>query len=167
MITISIEERHIIEDIVASSKVCYVSMIDENNLPYVLPMNFGYQDDTIYLHSAPEGSHVRALMAKPDVCILFTSAPTLAYQHENVACSYRMKGFSMMCRGKVVFEENFEEKVKALDIIMKQYTEKAFTYSDPAVRNVLVWKVEIESMSTKAFGAQNPRSPGYKDGSIF
>ena len=31
----------------------------------------------------------------------------------------------------------------ALDIIMRHYTDNAFSYSDPAVRNVKVWKVEI------------------------
>ena len=167
MITKNIDEQHVVEKIIADSKVCHVSMIDGEGMPYVLPMNFGYQDDRIYLHSAREGGHIRALRQNPNVCIIFTSNPSLAYQHEEVACSYRMKGFSLMCRGQVWFEEDFDEKVKALNIIMKQYTGKAFTYSAPAIKNVMVWIVEIESLSAKAFGAQNPRSPHCKDGSIF
>lgn len=163
MITVTIEERHLIEDIIAKNTICYVGMIDKEGLPYVIPMNFGYQDDIIYLHSAPEGSSIEALNINPNVCITFCTESTLTYQNKEVACSYRMKGASVICRGKVVFEENFQEKVKALDVIMKHYSGRSFTYSDPAVNNVRIWKVEIDSISTKVFGVPHPNSRNYKD----
>lgn len=163
MITVTIEERHLIEDIIAKNTICYVGMIDKEGLPYVIPMNFGYQDDIIYLHSAQEGSSIEALSINPNVCITFCTESTLTYQNKEVACSYRMKGASVICRGKVVFEENFQEKVKALDVIMKHYSSRSFTYSDPAVNNVRIWKVEIDSISTKVFGVPHPNSRNYKD----
>ena len=76
----------------------------------------------------------------------------LAYQNEQVACSYRIKGASVIAEGQVVFEEDFDEKVKALDIIMRQYTQRPFTYGAPSVRNVKIWKVAIESVCRKDFG---------------
>lgn len=166
MITITVEERELMNDMIAKSKVCYVAMTDIDGFPYVLPMNFGFQDDILYLHSAPEGSSIKSLEVNPNVCILFCSDPSLVYQHENVACSYRMRGASVMCRGKVVFEEDFEEKVKALNFIMKQYSDRLFTYSRPAVENVKVWKIEIDSITTKIFGATNPKSRNYKDSDL-
>jgi nitroimidazol reductase NimA-like FMN-containing flavoprotein (pyridoxamine 5'-phosphate oxidase superfamily) len=167
MNTITIEERHIIDDIIIRNKVCYVGMTDVDNMSYVLPMNFGYSDDTIYLHSAMEGRSVESLKKDPRVCITFCTDATLAYQNEEVACSYRMQASSVICRGKVVFIEDFDEKVKALDIIMKQYSDRNFTYSAPAVMGVLVWKVEIEDMSTRVFGVPHRNSRNYKDGQIF
>lgn len=163
MMTLTIEERHLIEEIISMNAICYVGMIDTNGLPYVIPMNFGYKDDIIYLHSGNEGGSIRALEVNPNVCITFCTPPTLTCQNEEVACSYRMKGSSVICRGKVAFETDFEEKVKALNIIMEQYTNKTFTYSAPAVNNVRVWKVEIETISTKVFGVPHPNSPNYKD----
>ncbi|NDV94152.1 pyridoxamine 5'-phosphate oxidase family protein [Dysgonomonas sp. 521] len=163
MITVTIEERHLIEDIIAKNTICYVGMTDKEGLPYVIPMNFGYQDDIIYLHSAQQGSSIEALNINPNVCITFCTESTLTYQNKEVACSYRMKGASVICRGKVVFEEDFQEKVKALDIIMKHYSSRSFTYSDPAVNNVRIWKVEIDSISTKVFGVPHPNSRNYKD----
>ncbi|MBB4037343.1 hypothetical protein GGR21_003260 [Dysgonomonas hofstadii] len=163
MMTVTVEERHLIEEIIAKNTVCYVGMIDLNGFPYVIPMNFGYKDDVIYLHSAQEGSSINALAKNPEVCITFCTEPVLTFQNESVACSYRMKGASVICRGKVVFEEDYEEKIKALDIIMKQYTERAFTYSEPSVHNVRVWKIEIEDISTKVFGVPHPNSRNYKD----
>lgn len=163
MITVTVEERHLIEEIITKNKVCYVAMVDEEGMPYVIPMNFGYEDDVIYLHSAQEGKSIRVLENNPNVCITFCTEPTLTYQNEQVGCSYRMKGASVVCRGKVVFEEDFDRKVKALDITMKQYTERTFTYSVPAVNNVKIWKIEIESLSTKVFGVPHPNSRNYKD----
>jgi len=167
MNTITIEERHIIDEIISRNKLCYVGMIDVKGRPYVIPMNFGYKDDIIYLHSALKGSSIEALKINPQVCITFCTDPQLAYQNVEVACSYRMKSSSVICRGKVVFEEDYDEKVKGLDIIMKQYTDRKFTYSAPSVNNVLVWKVEIEEISTKVFGVPHPNSRNYKDGEII
>lgn len=167
MITITVEERSLMEEVIRKNKVCYVGMTDVDGLPYVIPMNFGYQDDIVYLHSAQEGTSISSLRQNPDVCITFCTDPVLTQQNKEVACSYRIKGSSVICRGKVVFEEDFNEKVKALDIIMKQYTNRAFTYSDPAVNNVCIWKVEVESMTTKLFGVPHYNSRNYKDRSEF
>lgn len=163
MKTVTVEERELINEIITKNHICNVGMVDLDGMPYVIPMNFGYQNDVIYMHSGQEGRSIAILEKNPDVCITFCTEPTLIYQNEKVACSYRMKGASVICRGKVVFEEDFDEKVKVLDIIMKQYTERTFTYSVPAINNVRVWKVEIEDISTKVFGVPHPNSRHYKD----
>ncbi len=163
MITVTVDERTLINEIITKNQVCHVGLIDLEGQPYVIPMNFGYQDDIIYLHSAHEGGSIKSLENNPNVCITFCTPPVLTYQNVEVACSYRMKGASVICKGKVVFEEDFDEKVKALNIIMKQYTDRAFTYSVPAVNNVRVWKVEVDSISTKVFGVPHPNSRNYKD----
>ena len=64
-----------------------------------------------------------------------------------------MRSKSVICWGKVAYEEDFNEKVKALDIIMKQYSDRTFQYGKPAVINVKIWKVAIEDISCKEFGA--------------
>ncbi|MDR1809194.1 MAG: pyridoxamine 5'-phosphate oxidase family protein [Prevotella sp.] len=158
MITIETEEKAQIEEIIRKCKVCHVGLIDAQGLPYVVPMNFGYAEGIIYLHSAPSGRKIDAARANPQVCITFSTAAELAYQHEEVACSYRMKGGSVICRGQAVFEENYEEKVKALDCIMRQYTEKKFRYSAPSVNNVKIWKIEIAGITARIFGAPHPKA---------
>ncbi|WP_165020459.1 pyridoxamine 5'-phosphate oxidase family protein [Dysgonomonas sp. ZJ279] len=167
MITVTIEERALINEIIAKNNTCYVGMIDTEGMPYVIPMNFGYADDIIYLHSGQDGGSIRALENNPNVCITFCSRAQLTYQNVEVACSYRMQGSSVICKGKVIFEENFDEKVKALNIIMKQYTDRAFTYSVPAVNNVRIWKIEVDKISTKIFGVPHPNSRNYKEGPVF
>lgn len=78
-----------------------------------------------------------------------------------------MKGASVICEGSVVFEDDFEEKERALNIIMRQYVDRTFKYSVPAVKNVKIWKVAIENVSAREFGVMRPGSVSYKDGSEF
>ena len=64
-----------------------------------------------------------------------------------------------VCRGQVEFIEEIDEKRRALDIIMRHYTDSEFNYSDPAVRNVKVWQVRINQMTGKVFGLRANEKP--------
>ncbi len=43
-----------IESILYHAIVCRIGLTDGNE-PYVVPVSFGYEEGTIYFHSAPEG----------------------------------------------------------------------------------------------------------------
>lgn len=163
MKTYPIEEKERIEQILKSEQICFVGFSDENGIPYVLPMNYGYENNVIYLHSAQKGRSIKILEQNPNVCITFSTQPKLVWQHPDVACSYRMQSESVICNGKVFFEEDFEEKERVLSIIMRQYTDRDFKYSVPAINNVKIWKVPIESISAKEFGVRQPNAAFYKD----
>ena len=98
-----------IETIIKKCDVCFVGVVD-GDVPYVLPMNFGYKDNVIYLHSAPEGRIIDILNKNNNICITFSTDHELAFQHPEVACSYRMKSKSVVAWGKVAFQEDFEKK---------------------------------------------------------
>ena len=49
MKTYSIEEKEKIEAVLKTEKICFVGFSDKNGIPYVLPMNYGYEDEVIYL----------------------------------------------------------------------------------------------------------------------
>ncbi|MBL7905189.1 MAG: pyridoxamine 5'-phosphate oxidase family protein [Bacteroidales bacterium] len=142
-----------IEEIVRSCDVCSVGMVDENNMPYTLPFNFGFENNTVYLHSAPVGKKISVLRNNPYVCIAFSTAHQLYKQSPEVACSYGMRYKSVLVFGKVEFIEDPAEKIGILNIIMRQYTQRGdFSYSDPSVKNVAVMKVVTDRIEAKAFG---------------
>lgn len=159
MKTIIIEDRQQIESIILRCDTCFVGITDFNGNPYVIPMNFGYADGTIYLHSAPEGDKIEMLERNNNVCITFSAGHKLVFQHEKMACSYSMRSDSALCHGKVSFIEDLDEKRCALNIIMRHYTDKDFGYSDPSVRNVKVWEVKVEQMTGKALGLRPDEQP--------
>lgn len=161
MKTYTIEDKERIKDILKTEQICFVGFSDKSGIPYVLPMNYGYENETIYFHSGPEGKAIKILEENPNVCITFCTNTKLIHQHPDVACSYRMQAKSLICNGKVEFEEQYEDKERILNIIMRQYINKEFKYSAPAINNVKIWKVKIESIGAKEFGVRHPNSRMY------
>ena len=157
MKTIEINDKQRVEDIITRCQICYVGITDMEGNPYVIPMNFGYRDGVIYIHSGPTGSCIDMFELNNNVCITFCTQTELVYQHEQVACSYRMKAQSVICRGRVNFLESMEEKREALDILMGQYVERQFTYSDPAVRNVKIWEIPIDEVTAKDYAVPHQK----------
>lgn len=152
MKTVVFEDKERIEEVISKSEICFVGMVDTENTPYVIPMNFGYQDGVIYLHSGPEGRAINILNRNNQVCITFSIDHELVFQHPKVACSYRMKAKSVICYGKVNFIEELDDKRKTLDIIMRHYSGREFQYSEPAVKNVKIWEVPLDQVSAKEYG---------------
>lgn len=152
MRTSFIIDKEEIEDIINRCDVCFVGITEADGTPYVIPMNFGYSNGEIILHSAPEGKHQKLLELSNRVCVTFCSDRKLVYQHPDVACSYSMLAKSVVCKGSVSFIEDMAEKELALNLTMKNYTDRPFKYSKPALINVKVWRVKIDEMTAKSFG---------------
>lgn len=141
-----------VEAIIRKCQYCSLSMIDAEGKPYVIHMNFGLRNKTVYFHSGPEGKKLQALANNPNVCIAFSTDHLLRWQNSDVACSYSMKYRSVLIHGSVKFIENPEEKMDALNVIMKQYTDEDYKYSAPAVENVCVFSVDAEIVEGRAYG---------------
>jgi len=142
----------IIQKIIDKCEACYLGMVDQAGKPYVLPFNFGFGEGVIYLHSAQTGRKIDILKNNPDVCVCFSTDHQLFRRHEPVACSYGMKYRSVLAFGKIEFIEDYDEKVKALNIIMRKYAGRDFEYNPPAVNNVCVYKVVVDTFEGKESG---------------
>lgn len=141
-----------VKRIIDKCDVCYVGMIDTEGKPYVLPFNFGYENDVLYLHSAGEGKKIHALKRNPQVCVAFSTDHQLFHRHEPVACSYGMKYRSVLLHGSIEFIDSYEEKERVLNVFMLKYAGRTFSYNAPAVNNVCVYKLNIVHMEAKESG---------------
>lgn len=151
MKNITITDKDELVEIIKSIDVCSVGMVDGDK-PYVLPFNFAYRDNCIYLHSGKGGRKLDVLNKNDNVSIAFEKDSVLNIRHENVACSYSMKFKSVILSGKALFVDDFDEKVDAMNFIMEHYTGKSFTYNKPAIDNIVIIKVEIEEISGRKRG---------------
>ncbi len=151
-----IDQLEQIEAIIKKCQFCHVAMVDANQKPYLLPFNFGYSNGVVYLHSDLKGKKIDILKQNPAVCINFTTDHELFMQNQNVACSYGMRYRSVIINGNVEFIDNFDDKVAAMNIFMQQYTGRDFKYSSPAINNVCLFKVKIESFTGKIYGYETP-----------
>ena len=153
MRTFFITDQEEIDQIILSCEHCFVGISEKDGSPYVFPMNFAYADGVIILHSGPHGKHLQLLETDNRVCVTFcTENNKILYQHPDVACSYSMQSKSVLCKGKIEFVENQEEKERLIKLFMRHYTDREFKISAPAIRNVKVWILKPETITAKAFG---------------
>jgi nitroimidazol reductase NimA-like FMN-containing flavoprotein (pyridoxamine 5'-phosphate oxidase superfamily) len=141
-----ITEKSEIESIMHKSLVCRLGLAD-NGTPYIVPLCFGYKDNCLYFHSAREGRKIDLLRRNNAVCFEFDS--DLEIQAAKAACDWGMKYRSVIGYGRASFIDDRDAKRKALDVIMTQYSDGVFEYSEKAFEKMLVIKVEIESMTGK------------------
>lgn len=139
-------------EIIGKCQWCHLAMTDDHGEPYVIPMNFGFRDDTIYMHGAQEGKKISILKNHPRVCIHFSTDHVLRYQSEEMACSWSMKYRSVLCYGTVEFILDEEVKRAALDIIMANYSDRQFHYNPPSLREVNCWKIRVERFDGRIYG---------------
>ncbi len=139
-----------LESIIKKCSVCHVGMVDGDS-PYVLGFNFGYENKIIYLHSTTEGKKLDILRKNPKVCVNFDTDFEVFARNEDVACSWRQRYRSVLCFGKVEFVENYDEKIEALKIFMRQYSSLEFKFSEPAVNNICILKIPVEEMTGRSF----------------
>lgn len=152
MRTSFITDKTEIISIIQQCKICFVGITELDGTPYVIPMNFGYHNDDIILHSGPHGKHLQLLANNNRVCVTFCNEGKLVYQHPDVACSYSMTSKSVLCKGSVSFVDDIEEKELLMNALMKNYTNRPFKYSKPALINVKIWRVSVDEITAKAFG---------------
>ncbi len=138
-----------IEAIIAQTNVCRLSMVDGNK-PYIVPLCFGYKDNTLYFHGFLKGRKIDILQENPNVCFEFDIVIE-SIQSEN-ACDWSMKYQSVIGFGKAVILENADEKHKALGVITTQYSGNQLEFPEKRLNAMAIIKVEIESMTGKQSG---------------
>ena len=138
-----------IEQVLRKALVCRLGLTDGNR-PYIVPLSFGFKNNTLYFHSAPEGKKIEMLRKNSQVCFECDVDHEVVADEE--ACKWGMKYRSVIGFGKASIVEDIQEKKEGLNAIMEHYGGGTYEYPEAAISNILVIKVEIESMTGKKSG---------------
>ena len=141
-----IKDKSAIESIIKRAPVCRIGLC-ENNVPYVVPLVFGYKDNCLYFHSAPQGRKIDIIKHNNNVG--FEVDIDCELVKSETACDWNMKYSSVIGFGKAFLIEDFEEKRRALSIIMEHYSTKSYEYPTNRISKVAIIKVEIENITGK------------------
>ena len=143
-------DKKVIVSIIERSSVCRVAMCWQDE-PYIIPMNFGYSENYLYLHSAREGRKLGILQNNDQVCVEFDLDVKLVPSQK--ACKTSMKYKSVLIFGKAFILKDITEKRNALDIIMQHYyqhdSQSIFHYPEDVLEKTIIIKVKIEKMTGK------------------
>jgi nitroimidazol reductase NimA-like FMN-containing flavoprotein (pyridoxamine 5'-phosphate oxidase superfamily) len=145
-----IRDRCEIESIINQAQVCRIGLSD-GNIPYIVPMNFGYQNKYLYFHCAAEGKKLDIIRQNNNICFEIDIDVQIVQSAERV-CKWGTKYCSIIGFGKAFIIENWQEKSTALNIITQHYGAKPFSFSEKEVERLSIIKIEIASMTGKKAG---------------
>ena len=141
-----INDPKIIRDILKTADTVRIAMIDDNE-PYIVPLNYGYKDNVLYIHCAKEGRKIDILKKNPRVCFEIEGKSELITGDE--ACKWTMNFQSLIGYGHVEILKEKDEKIAGLDILMSQFGSYNNSYTPKHVDAIIILKLTIESITGK------------------
>lgn len=135
--------------ILSAAPVCRLALADGDE-PYVVPVCFGIDGKSIYLHSAPEGKKIGILHNNPRCCVEVDN--TAGPLPDERPCSWEMQYQSVICTGTAVFVDDAGEKQRALDCILRHYGGGEHIFSEKELERVCVIRIDIREMTGKKHG---------------
>lgn len=142
-----IKDRIIIDDIIRRCQVCRLAMCDEG-LPYIVPLNFGYDGSFLYFHAALEGRKIDIIRKNNRVGFEFDILHDIVTAQR--ACDFSAKYESVIGSGTAERVDDLDAKKEALKWIMRQYGSDAGDFPEEIMKKTLILRVRIIEISGKA-----------------
>jgi nitroimidazol reductase NimA-like FMN-containing flavoprotein (pyridoxamine 5'-phosphate oxidase superfamily) len=144
-----ITDRKEIDEIVYSAKVMHLALSD-NNMPFLVPVFYAYDGSSLYFHSAKEGTKINILKRNNQVCFEISLAHGVI--ESDSACNFEARHRTVIGFGKATFIESEEEKVAALNRIVKQFTDKTFEFPKANLNATAIIRIDVDLIKGKKHG---------------
>lgn len=139
-----------IEEIIGKADVCRIALSD-NNIPYIVPMNFGYTSDpeqTLFFHCANAGKKLDMIRKNNYTC--FEMDVDHLLHKAKKACDWGMRYSSIIGYGYITIVTEKETKIKGLDCIMTHYGGKEeYFYNEKVLEQTTILRLKIMEMTGK------------------
>jgi len=125
-----------------------MATVNPDGSPYCIPLSFAREGEWLYFHCAFEGHKIDNLNTSNRVCIccVGTSTP--------IPEEYTMEYESAVINGAASEVTDREEKIHALDLIVRRYAPENMAGFEAAIESMLgrtaIWKIHIDEISGKA-----------------
>ena len=156
-------------DIINRAASCHVAMIDttvDPPLPYVVPLNFGFEPaagdkpDRFYLHGAREGRKLDLIRACNRVCVQLDVDQELVTGP--LACDWGKRFASVIADGLAYIIDDEAERRLGLDSLMRHHdslnggrqdiqrsAEGSIVYTEKHLQATSVIRIDVTIMSAK------------------
>jgi nitroimidazol reductase NimA-like FMN-containing flavoprotein (pyridoxamine 5'-phosphate oxidase superfamily) len=142
-----ITDKSIIEDILIQSRICRIAMID-NGLPYILPFNYGFEKNVIYIHSSPAGKKIDLLAKNPRVCFEIEQKADVVKNEK--ACKWATTYRSVVGYGNIEIISDFIQKKRGLEIIMAHHgAPESIDFETKQIDSLVILKLKIDDITGK------------------
>ena len=145
-----IKDSKEIDEIIEKADVCRIALSD-NNVPYIVTMNFGYKKGkkpALFFHCASEGKKIDIIKRNNIACF------QMSIEHElvetGVRCNCGMLYRSVVGLGRISFVTEKEDKIEALNLLMKHFTgQDQHHFKEPYIDQTTVLRLDISEISGK------------------
>ena len=145
-----IQDRQIMEEVLTKSFICRIAMMDRDQ-PYIVPLNYGYLNGSIYIHGAAEGKKLELLRKNNRVCFEIEQHAEII--KSDSPCGWSTRYRSIIGYGTIDFITDFDQKKQGLDIIMAHYGKtENIVYNDSQVQSIVILRLKINQMTCKQSG---------------
>lgn len=137
-----VTDLKIIDGILKEANWCQLAMADGDQ-PYIIPLNYGYFDNALYIHCATKGMKLDLIRRNPKVA--FNITLDAEYLEGLLTMRYR----SVNGTGKAYIIEDEEGKREALNHLTGHFGAEPAHHSPESLKTIVMIKVEIESTTCK------------------
>lgn len=146
-----ITDKEIIENIIEKCDCCRIGLID-GETPYIVPLNFAYVSEGdkqfLYFHGSKVGRKIDLINKNKYAGFEMDTNHMVKTSEE--ACKYSFSYQSIIGTGIITIVKGLDEKIKALQLIMKHYSGKDnWTFNDKIIEAIAIIKIEVEEMTCK------------------
>jgi hypothetical protein len=146
-----VTDPKLLYEVINKAEVCRLGLVD-GSMPYIVPLNFGFDGTYLYFHSATEGRKIDILNNNNRVCVEFEQDVSLIKSGK--PCDWSVSYFSVICNGTAELITDLDEKAYGLNQIIKHYQPDAepYTFTEKELSRVAVYKVTFEDIIGKKSG---------------
>lgn len=153
-----VRDKQIIDDILSVSAYCTFAFCMDNK-PYSLPVNFVHEADILYFHGAKKGKKKEYILANSYASLSVAEPYSMIQSYfsstDGKACPATHFFRSVCADGKVSIVEDYDEKAKALELLMQklQPEGKYIPLNDDIYKKMInateVFRFDIQEVSAK------------------
>ncbi len=134
-------------EILQTGIICRLGLC-RDDVPYVVPMCYGYSDGYLYFHSAKDGLKLEYIRSNRLAC--FEIETDVSVKHASEACKWDMKYRSVIGYGNLEEVSGNADKRQAMKVLMQHYSgTDNWDIPDSRIDAVLVLRLKITEMTGK------------------
>lgn len=143
-----LQDTEFARSVIRTAEYGVLSMVDQDNTPYAIPVSPALVGDTVYIHGATEGKKLAVIANNRKVCLVCVGKTRL------LPGEFSTEYESTIVYGTAAIVGSDAEKTEALLAIARKYSpqfmDKAVAYIERALHQTVVVRITIEEMTAKA-----------------
>jgi nitroimidazol reductase NimA-like FMN-containing flavoprotein (pyridoxamine 5'-phosphate oxidase superfamily) len=138
-----------LEEVFQSARYLFLGMNDDP-APYLVPLFYGLEKGTLYIHCAMEGRKLDLIERDPRVGFALSVEPRIT--KGEAACDFSAVSRSIVGRGTARVVGDDAERARALASIMRHYGSENREYRPDSLTRTCILAVDVEELRGKRIG---------------